>query len=329
MAKYNEKGQLLGGVFNIQRYTIHDGPGIRTEVFLKGCPLHCVWCSNPESIRPEPEIGVYTEHCIGVDKCGHCLKACPLLAGPALQVKDNKVVSIDRTRCTDCMACGDVCPNDTLKIFGRWLTVDQVMRPILSDRNFYHRSGGGVTISGGDALMQWEFTLELLQRCKFAGIHTCVETELQSTWDVIEKVMPHTDLWIADIKIMDSTVHKHYTGVGNERILDNLRKLAQAGAHIVLRTPVIAGINDTAENIAQMGAFIRDDMGNRVLQHQLIPYRLLGEDKYVALGRPFNRMTETPPDREEYEPRIRAIAETLRTQYGDPAVAGSTTKINQ
>lgn len=328
MAKYNRERQLIGNVFNIQRYTIHDGPGIRTEVFLKGCPLNCKWCSNPESINPFPEIGVYPTSCVGVEKCGHCLKVCPVEGRGALIVQDGKIASIDRGLCTNCMACGKACPNDTLKIFGAWMTVDEVMRPILSDRAFYQRTGGGVTVSGGDALLQWEFTLELLRRCKFLGIQTCVETELQTMWKIVEEICPHADLWIADIKLMDNEAHRHYTGAGNERILENLKKLVESGARVVLRTPVIKGINDTDENIAAMGAYIRDHLGNRVLQHQLIPYRLLGEDKYAALGRPFSRMTEAAPQREEYEPRIRRIAERLQKEYGVPAVAGSTTKIN-
>ena len=131
MAKYNQNHELLGNVFNIQRYTIHDGPGIRTEIFFKGCPMECKWCSNPESIKPYSEIGVYTEHCIGIDKCGHCLKMCPVEGASPLLVEDNKVAAIDRERCINCVACGRACPNDTLKIFGQWMTVEEVMKPVL------------------------------------------------------------------------------------------------------------------------------------------------------------------------------------------------------
>ena len=328
MAKYNQNHELLGNVFNIQRYTIHDGPGIRTEIFFKGCPMECKWCSNPESIKPYSEIGVYTEHCIGIDKCGHCLKLCPVEGASPLLVEDNKVAAIDRERCINCVACGRACPNDTLKIFGQWMTVEEVMKPVLSDRDFYVRTGGGVTVSGGDALMQWEFCRELLSRCQFMGIQTLVETELQTIWSVVEEILPFADLWIVDIKVMDSREHRKYTGSGNERILENLKKLVETGARVILRTPVIKGINDTDENLKSMGEYIRDQLGNRVLQHQLLPYRLLGEDKYAALGKTFYRMTEEPPQREEYEPRIRAIAERLQRDYGIPAVAGATTKIN-
>lgn len=326
MAKYNKDGKLIANVFNIQRYTIHDGPGIRTEIFFKGCPLNCKWCSNPESMNVKSEIGVYPDKCVSIEKCGHCINICPVEESRALVVKDGIVTAIDRTLCTGCMACGRVCPNDTLTIFGKWMTVDELMKPILSDRQFYFNTGGGVTLSGGDALMQWEFAKELLERCQFAGIQTCVETEMQTTWDIIEEIAPHTDLWIVDIKLMDDAQHRFYTGVGNKRILDNIKMLVDSGAKVVLRTPVIKGINDSEENLAKMGEYIRDELKNRVLQHQLLPYRLLGEDKYAALGREYTRMTDEAPNREEYEPRIRAIAKKLQ-EYGDPAVAGSTTKI--
>lgn len=325
MAKHNEDGQIIGNIFNIQRFTIHDGPGIRTEIFFKGCPLRCVWCSNPESMRQASEVGVYPEHCVGIDKCGRCLPMCSVEPGGALVVEENKVVRINRKTCIGCLACAKACPNDSLKIFGEWMTVDEVMRPILSDRNFYTRSGGGITLSGGDALLQWEFALELLKRCKNVGIHTCVESEMHTTTSVLDEVMPFTDLWIVDMKLMDSAKHREYTCVGLDRILSNIKYLVSNKAKLVIRIPVIKGINDHDVNIQITARFIIDELHGRITQLQLLPYRLLGEDKYEALGLKFRMMTETAPDRDEYEPRIRHIAEIFQDQ-GIPAVAGTTTK---
>ncbi len=314
---------MTGTVINIQKFTVHDGPGIRTEVFMKGCPLKCLWCSNPESIKPNPEVGVYGKSCIGLDKCGWCVKAC---SNGALQVVDNKVASIDRQKCVGCLKCAKSCPNDSLKTFGEVMTVPEVMSKIRDDRFFYDRSRGGVTLSGGDPLIQWQFSLEILKECKRVGIHTCLETELHCSQEVLDQVLPYVDMLISDLKHIDSASHKNFTGVGNERILENLRYLASKNIAIVMRYPVVPGYNDSEANVEATANFILREMNNNIRQFQLLPYRPLGTDKYEALGIPYPMGEVKPPNRAEYEANLKRLAELFR-QRGIPAAAGTTTII--
>lgn len=206
-----------GIVFNIQRFTIHDGPGVRTELFLKGCPLRCRWCSNPESWKPYIEPGIYKTKCISLKKCGMCQDNCP--DKTMLQFYRGKLTSIDRTKCTNCMACYDDCPSDAIKQWGKVMTVEECMKEIRRDMGYYERSGGGVTVSGGEPLMQSDFAAELFKACKEEGIQTCLESTFYANWKEIEKVLPYTDIIISDIKHMDRDIHKQYTGVYNDKIL--------------------------------------------------------------------------------------------------------------
>lgn len=311
-----------GVVFEIQKFTVHDGPGIRTELFLKGCPLRCRWCGNPESFLPQPQVGVYESQCIGVAHCGFCLAACPR---SALIVQGGKVVAIDRARCNNCLKCQQSCPSSALKAWGRGMSAEEVMKLVAADRPYYDKSGGGITISGGESLFQWQFTEAILQCCKAQGIHTCVETALHVKPSVIDRILPLTDLFITDIKQMDGAIHKTYTGVGNQLILENIKKIVLAEKPLVLRIPVIPEVNDTEENIDHVGDFILQELQNKVVQVQFLRFRRLGEEKYQSLGLPY-QMSAVNPAREDFEAHIKTLVKRLADR-GIPAVAGTTHKL--
>lgn len=314
--------RVEGVVFEIQKFTVHDGPGIRTELFLKGCPLRCRWCGNPESFQPQTQVGVYESQCIGVENCGFCLAAC---SKSALTVRDGKVVAIDRQRCDNCLKCQQLCPSSALKAWGYGMSVEEVMKLVEADRPYYDKSGGGVTISGGESLYQWQFTEAILKCCKEQGIHTCVETALHVKSSVIDRILPLTDLFITDIKQMDDAIHKTYTGVGNQLILENIKKIALSGKPLVVRIPIIPDVNDTEENIDRVGDFLLQELQNKVVQVQFLRFRRLGEEKYQSLGLPY-QMSQVDPVREEFEARIKTLVKRLADR-GIPAFAGTTHKI--
>jgi pyruvate formate lyase activating enzyme len=308
-----------GTVFNIQRYTIHDGPGLRTEFFLKGCPLSCKWCGNPESQKFKIEIGVYTSKCIGQDKCGACVEVCPNEG--ALVFTDGKLTSIDYNKCNDCLACVDACPTEAIKQWGQVMTVEECMKVIRKDKGYYERSGGGVTVSGGDPLMQSEFVASLFKACKEEGFHTCFESDFHANWKRIEDVLPYTDLFIADIKHMDSEVHKAHTGVPNETILENLRKLSKKNIPIILRTPVIPGFNDFMENMEASADFIVNELGGNVRTLQLLSYMRLGEEKYKSLNLDYP-MSGLEFNREELTARVKKYVDYFNSR-GIHCLAGT------
>ena len=247
---------IKGRIFNIQRFSIHDGPGIRTIVFFKGCFMRCAWCCNPESQRYEIET---------------------------------------------------IIEKDKEKTVGYDVTVSDIMPEILSDLPFYRRSGGGVTLSGGEVLCQADFARELLKACKEEGLHTAIESAASAPFSEIEKILPYVDLYLMDIKHLDSQKHKEYTGVGNERILENARKIASSGVELVVRTPVIPGFNDTAEEIRAISRFAASLEGVR--EHHLLPYHRLGSDKYQGLGRNYALKEIEPPGKERME-YLLSVAET-------------------
>ncbi len=316
---------VKGMVFNVQRYTVHDGPGIRTEFFLKGCTLRCAWCGNPESFVKKKQIALNKNQCIGVSKCGDCIKVCPKGGDKAFIVEDDKVVGIDKSVCDDCLLCYNEAPSDCLKIWGEEMTVDQAMTIILKDKEYYEKNNGGVTISGGEALMQPDFVREVFKRCKEEGIHTCVETALHIKPEILDDVMPYTDMVITDIKHMNSEIHKQFIGFGNEQVLSNIKKLATFNKPIVLRIPVIPGFNDNLEAITDVGNFVVNEIDNKVCQLQMLRFRPLGQEKYAGLSIPYKM--EVTKERADFEKEIRNYVQVLK-DMGIKAFAGASNVID-
>ena len=267
--------ERTGLVFNIQRYSLHDGPGIRTTVFFKGCPLACRWCHNIESQGRRPEAMIKTGRCVG---CGACVQICP---SGAVALVDGLAVT-DRAVCTACGACIDPCPENAREICGDDLTVDQVMDEIRPDRVFYEQSGGGVTISGGEPLDQIDFLADLLAACKAEDLQTCVDTSGHAPWSAFERILATTDLFLYDLKLMDDARHREQTGVTNRRVIENLRRLREATDRIMICVPVIPGINDDDANIDAAIALIGDLALDEI---ELLPYHALGRGKAAQLGR--------------------------------------------
>ncbi len=299
------KLQEKGIIFNIQRFTIHDGPGLRTELFFKGCPLRCKWCGNPESFQKSIQLGVYSKKCISKKKCGDCLTVCPQVE--ALQFYRGKLVSIDSDKCTNCHACFQVCPSDAIKKWGDELSVDECMEIIRKDKGYYERSGGGVTVSGGEAMLHSDFIRQLFMSCKEEGIHTCFESAFYGKWEELEKVLSYTDLFISDIKHMDSSKHKTYVGVGNELILENLIKLSKLDKELILRIPVIPNVNDDMENIEATADFILNQMNGKVRTLQLLSFMRLGEEKYQSLNLEY-KMRDVKVNRKAFQKKVEEIA---------------------
>lgn len=280
-----------GIVFNIQHYSIHDGPGIRTSVFLKGCFLRCLWCQNPESQSPIPELFYFKEKCTG---CGRCVDICPEKANHIT----GRELKLDHNKCKGCGQCIDVCPNDARSLMGNKITVEEVFNKVKGDELFYKRSKGGVTLTGGEPLFQPDFSRNLLALCRQAGIHTALETCGYADWETFKDILQYVDLVLYDLKHMDTIKHQEYTGVPNDLILDNARKIC----HILkiplwARLPVIPGYNDAAGNIRATAEFVAKELSPSVPVY-LLAYHNLGETKYERLGKESSNLTITAPDKE-------------------------------
>jgi pyruvate formate lyase activating enzyme len=274
-------GKITGQVFNIQRYSIHDGAGIRTLVFLKGCPLRCLWCCNPESQKSEPELGFIESRCVGDSACGApCVSICPV---NAIHLNGQGKPSIDRRACDACGKCASVCGKDSLKVVGREMTVDEVMVEVEKDRAFYRRSGGGMTVGGGEPLAQYRFAAALLEAAQRAYLHTALETSGHAPWSHLETVLKHVDMLQIDLKHLDIEKHKDLTGQSNELILSNLQQVlsVKAPQDVIIRIPVVPGCNDSLENIRETARFAA---GLGFNQAELVPYHRLGVSKYLQYG---------------------------------------------
>jgi pyruvate formate lyase activating enzyme len=317
-------GAPKGLVFNVQSFSVHDGPGIRVELFMKGCPLSCEWCSNPEGIASYAEPATYPSKCMGVTDCGNCLKVCPQQA--LLFTPEGTLGAIDRDVCIRCLACSAACLTGAITAWGKEYTVEQAMQLIRKDKVFFERTGGGVTVSGGEALLQHQFVLALFEQCRAERINTCLESALYIKPEILDGFFPLTDLFIADIKTMDCAKHQQRCGVPNQLILDNLKKIASHGANLVIRTPILKGFNATDAEITAIGRFIIDELDNKVLQYQLLPYRQMGTEKYASLNQPYPLADFEGYDRDQWEPDIRRFIDLLQAM-GVNAVSGNNQKL--
>ncbi len=278
-----------GTIFDIKKFAIHDGPGLRTTVFLKGCPLGCWLCHNPESQKFEPELMLRESRC---DLCGDCIDVC----APIAISKNGTAVRIDRARCDLCGACADVCLSGAIEIVGREVSVEDVLEEIEKDTIYYDESGGGVTFSGGEPLHQPEFLIGLLDGCKARGIRTAVDTSGNIAPNIFRRVAKRVDIFLFDLKVMDDHRHTEFTGQSNRSIHENLRWLAENDGHAIVRFPLHPGINDDAENVSAMGTFLSELPSKYPVD--ILPYHRIGVEKYGRLDREHKLPALEPPARE-------------------------------
>jgi pyruvate formate lyase activating enzyme len=299
---------MEGTVFNIKRYAVHDGPGIRTTVFLKGCPLSCPWCQNPEGIRAEPELIWRRQRCIG---CKDCEAVCPRGAVSF----QNSSVSIDKDLCDLCGLCGASCNAEALEVVGRRISVEEVIAEVEKDRVFYHESRGGVTVSGGEPLMQAGFLEGILKACTKAGLHTAVDTSGYADRGTLLRIAEYADLFLWDIKLMDEKAHREHTGVSNGVILENLKALSGMRKPTIIRFSLIPGVNDSEFNLEEMGRFMAAlDYVNRI---DILPYHKGWVEKYKGLNPAGEAAAFEPPSTEALKAAETKLAEFgLKTRIG-------------
>ena len=308
-----ETKELTGKFYDIQGFSVHDGPGIRLTLFMKGCPLRCPWCHSPESQVFHTELNWMEIKCVGIEKCGRCLDVCPYESVSPGRIKtaldgsgEIRLVDVDRSGCDNCGACAKACTSKALYMCGTDYTIDDIMERVRRDVPFFNRSGGGVTISGGECLCQPEFTLAVLKRCKEEGIHTAVDTTGYVKWEIIESILPYTDLFLYDIKGLDSALHKQVIGAANDLILENAIKIAAAGGKLQIRIPVIPMYSDSREAINEIGEFILE-LGDAVDVVQILPYHNLGTVKWERLQTNKTVFEAAPPSEKLIETRRKQL----------------------
>ena len=281
-----------GTIFDIKRFAVHDGPGIRTTVFFKGCPLRCLWCHNPESIKIQRQIVFFENKCIG---CGECFKRCP--NGAVEATPEGR--KYHRDKCTLCGTCVEYCYAEATVMQGKIVSVEEVIEEVKKDIPFYENSGGGVTLSGGEPTMQSEFCIAILRESQKACMHTTLDTSGYVKWETLSRILEYVDLVLYDLKHMDPAKHKEYTGLSNELILSNLRKLDELDIPIEIRMPMIPGLNDSADDLSAASQFL-SEMKN-IQRVKLLPYHRLGEGKYERLDMEYELKGIEPPDKGRME----------------------------
>lgn len=289
---------MKGVIFDIQRFALHDGPGIRTVVFLKGCPFRCLWCCNPESQSGFPQLSFNDDDC---DGCRNCMSVCQQNVFSSFLKK----IRVNHSRCNGCGKCIEVCTRKALKIYGVERDSEEIMAEVLRDRSYYDRSGGGVTFSGGDPLYQFDFLLELLGKARAHGLHTCVESEGFGSMEQFEKLLPLVDCFYYDYKITDKTAHLKYTGYDNDAVVENLRYLCTHGADIVLRCIIIPGINDNQEHFKEIAGLGREFRAIRRIE--VFGYHDFGAFKYGRLGMSYKMKSIKTVPQEQVERWISEI----------------------
>jgi pyruvate formate lyase activating enzyme len=283
IASINISRDITGLILHLQRFSTEDGPGIRTTVFFKGCPLNCLWCHNPESISTKPQIQWLENRCIS---CSSCIKTCP----ESCLTKTEQGIVVDRQLCTGCGDCAEVCPANAMELLGRKVTVDALVDDLVKDRVFFEKSGGGVTLSGGEPLMQADFSAVLLQTIKEVGMNTAIDTCGLCSISALDKVLPYTDVVLFDLKEMDSEKHRALTGQNNQRILENLLYIREYIVNsapeklLWIRTPLIPAATATRDNVARIGAFIAEKLADVTQRWELLSFNNLCRDKYSRLG---------------------------------------------
>lgn len=265
---------MEGTITRIQRLSIHDGPGIRSTVFLKGCNMRCIWCHNPETWNPAPELQQIADKCIC---CTHCIQAC---RNQAVSIQENRI-SIDRSRCNSCGGCAEQCPSGSLTMIGSRVSPEGLFEKIIVDKTFFVNSGGGVTLSGGEPTIQAGFCVEFLKLCRAHGVHTAIETNLDCPESTLDLLIPLIDLWMCDLKIADDQKHIRFTSRSNRRTISNLEYLSRQKAELIVRTPVIPGINDTTDDIAAICSIVS---GLDIDFYELLPFHSMGFYKFPTLG---------------------------------------------